>query len=560
MDATGREHKRVVASSVNHPFSDPKLRDYQPTTRHERYDCIVIGLQWGGLLAAGLAARLGLSVLVVPFMPVGSLMTTESQDFLDFHSNFFLGLGQSREGERGLLLAALEKLKPAAFTAAGFWEQQGQPQILTPHHRVRVGESLEQIAAEFYREWGRQAVEQSGVLEALPLAELHLSGYWQGVQGSFERRQEQATGLQASSLTIVQQQLAHALPRKLLTGGESHLEEGLGLGSERFAEIMQGYCFWLLGKNPQAVSFFDFLQLFALKQQGAAFPGGRENLRSFLLEAARAHGAHLAHPYVVQRILVQRGHFLGVQLAGYAQVVRGDFAILGSPLSRAMEKIDYLGLRWPFRQKQVRKPQSWRFTLTLTLPRAAVPTGMEVRSVWFQTDTPPVEWEWVAAPAERAAGEVTLDQARPAEATPSAGELIMLCVRTLLPYQEHTVELQYQKAIAGRLLQLIALNFPFLPQSILKVFPRCSPEPAPVGRLDPFVQWYGFRQLESIPEDLLVFEAPGSGIDSGINHLFLNSDETYPQFASLGPTLAALEIVDLIAEKRGLPGPLSAGS
>ena len=109
-----------------------KLRDH--------YDWVVLGDHPGALLSAGLAARLGLSVLVLPVYPGKSLRIAEDGRFVDPEPNYVLTLGRA-PGYNGLLSECLGRLGilPAEFDQV----QGGQSgkiltQVLTPGLRLEL--------------------------------------------------------------------------------------------------------------------------------------------------------------------------------------------------------------------------------------------------------------------------------------------------------------------------------------------------------------------------------------------------------------------------------------
>ena len=66
---------------------------------------------------------------------------------------------------------------------------------------------------------------------------------------------------------------------------------------------------------------------------------------------------------------------------------------------------------------------------------------------------------------------------------------------------------------------------------------------------------YGFTTLEAIPDNLRMYAGKGVGSTSGIEGLFVASEESYPALGNLGPTVAALESAAWLAHQSGLAGP-----
>ena len=75
----------------------------------DHYDWIVLGDHPAALLSAGLAARQGNSVLVLPLGEERMIRSTDAGMMVDLESNYVLGLGRGPAGP-GILLELLHRL------------------------------------------------------------------------------------------------------------------------------------------------------------------------------------------------------------------------------------------------------------------------------------------------------------------------------------------------------------------------------------------------------------------------------------------------------------------
>ena len=126
--------------------------------------------------------------------------------------------------------------------------------------------------------------------------------------------------------------------------------------------------------------------------------------------------------------------------------------------------------------------------------------------------------------------------------------------RTLLPYSKETLDPEYQKQIAARILKQAAELIPFLDQACENVYPDFRRDAEELGKV------YGFKSLEEIPDNLRYFDArstKGLGVRSGVDGLFVVSDESFPAWGNWGGTVAAVEAVSGLAHRAGLMGPFA---
>ena len=101
-----------------------KLRDH--------YDWVVLGDHPGALLERGLAARLGLSVLMLPVFPGKSLSIAEDGRFVDPEPNYLLGIGPGASLQRAALGVPEPAGDPARRARADPGTRSRCPRCMTP--------------------------------------------------------------------------------------------------------------------------------------------------------------------------------------------------------------------------------------------------------------------------------------------------------------------------------------------------------------------------------------------------------------------------------------------
>ena len=199
------------------------------------------------------------------------------------------------------------------------------------------------------------------------------------------------------------------------------------------------------------------------------------------------------------------------------------------------------GRSWFARSRTFPDPVGWKYTIALSVSDEGIVPGLTRRMIWKEADTPAVEIE-LAEPGEYG----TRDQER---------KLIFL--RTILPFTTESLNWEFQRMTAARMFRLASKLIPYLEFHVMKVFPDFrSDDQTELKRV------YPFERLEMIPENLRSY-APTDhsrklqGASSGIEGLFISSNQSYPELGSFGPVVAGFDGVAWVAHKMGLAGPLA---
>lgn len=513
----------------------------------DHYDWVVLGVHPGALLSASLVARLGLSVLVLPMAPTFERVISSSGQFLDPEPNYVLGLGRAGDTE-GLVLSSLNQVGLLPEEMNWIQEHQVHPQILTPKTRMNL-EEIDQLSFEMNREYGAKQSQAMGLISALKQTESDFLKYWQNYPRQFtltpDRKKTLSQPLTLASFRRKLMKAHRATDPSALVWLESYQRAShLANRIERqdLNETLAGLWYWMTSTSNEDPHLFDLLHLSNVSRTGASFKGGMVNYRLFLMELGKRLGVHVPAKTECRRIFVEKGKFAGVQITNRGSMISATAGILGCSLKYAQAKVNYTGTTWFWKKKTPPQPKGWRFTLALTVHKEAIPPGMLSRWVWQETGAPVLEVETV----------------NPEDYQKTASDERILYVRTLMPYTTESLKPEYQRKVAARMMRQLIEVLPFLEFHLTRIYPDFR-----FGRENPNIETtfqelrdlYGFKTLDAIPNNLLIFEGKGLGNQTGIEGLFAASEESFPHLGSLGGTVAALQSVAWLSHQSGLFGP-----
>lgn len=518
----------------------------------EKYDAVVFGDHIGGLLAAALVARLGLSVLI---LPLGKSLTTQISkqgDCLDPESNFLIG-SVSHGDRAGLLGLCFERL--GILNGEEQWIESSRvlPQILGLESRFSLTLENDAFECELEREFSESLISELELTDALRQSESSYVRFWNELP---QRLSLPVSGAHIGSFKELRRALYKDARQiglgKLWFDGRKKISN-LKLIREN-PEIAQALLGLSCGISPHPVAdpkAADLLQMIALARTGASFRGGMTAFRDLLKRVAKRYGADFltefegTFPLECRQLIIENGRLVAVVIADAEekQVFRSQVncGILGCSLAQAREKLDFKGRSWFKQLKQSPVPVGWRFTVAIRVDVAAIPPGMSERMIWKEKEAPALEIE-TSLPSDYGLNDVG-----------SSGAYRMIFLRTLLPYKEESMSRDFQRVIAARMMRQLMRLVPFCDQHIVHIFPDF--------RTDSFYhevsKIYQFDHLSEIPENLFLYSTEGVGASSGIEGLFLASEEAYPHLGSFGSCVAALESVAWLAHRSGLPGPFA---
>ncbi|MDR3608197.1 MAG: hypothetical protein P4M08_12570 [Oligoflexia bacterium] len=517
----------------------------------DQYDWIVVGDDPGALLSAGLAAKLGLSVLVLPLLKSRGVLKTKNDKFLDPESNLLLGVGKPDDGGDsgfGLLGRCLEQLGITAAELSAFIAEDALPQVLTPHCRIQAMGSAEKMSQELRREWGDEELKGSGWATALAHSEKGIQKYWSLLPEAYAQAAQSKSFGQAALDRLFPKSARHAgaLASVSSRGLKDKAVAGKWFSRERLrnhahADFFEGLWAGLGGSSFSSPRRFQLLQLAALRAGAVSVSGGNAAFRNLLLKLAKRNGADVELEAECQAVFVSHGKFVGVQPHGHGGMISGSGAMLGVPLLLAAPCVSFnIGTGSPIQLQGRSIPDGWKLTLAISVHPEAIPPGSSRRMVWHEEGAPSIEIELT-----RGSGYGVRE---------SSSSRCVIMARTVMPMTPESLTSQTQRLTAARMLRKLTETFPFLDYHIEWIYPDFRSDES-----QEFAEVYGFSSLTAIPSNLLCFGVSGNGIQTGIEGLFVSSGESFPELGSLGYAVSAIEGVNWAARRSQISGPFANG-
>jgi len=549
----------------------------------DHYDWIVIGSHPAGLLSASLVARLGLSVLILPFAQHFGLYSGSNGELIDTESNYLVGLAHGKVGKvEGLISSCLSRVGILPAEKDLIDAETPTPQVLTPSVRLSMVQS-DQLSYELQRELGKANAKQLGLVNALKHTEADYLAFWLNLPKRLTlSSNRKPSSVEPMTLKHLQTKLSNNLKLEDATlvnwSSRKKFVSELSSNGVDFKEIACGLWHGVTSGVNSNPTLFDLLHVLSLSRTGASYRGGMTAYREFLINIARRLGAHIPLKTECRRIFVEKGRFIGVQVNNRGNIIAAGGGILGCSLSKAQQRVSYNGRTWLRRRKKAPAATGWKFTIALTVHSEAIPNGLKPRSVWQEEGAPALEME-IVDPATYSGSESTQSEEK------------LIYLRTVLPFTKKSLETGYQRLIAGRMVRQAMEIIPFLEFHVVRIFPDfrtgVSENRASFGVVgdhpdkqdksekaeksdksdtsedgarddsepDELKSFYGFGTLEAVPDNLLVYQGKALGSGTGVDSLFSASEDAYPELGNLGPTVAALEAVAWVAHRSGLAGP-----
>ena len=500
---------------------------------NDHYDWVVLGDHPGAYLSGCLAARLGFTVLVVPFRSSAKLIRSKTDRFLDLEPNFVLGLG-SLENRNGLIAECLSRLGIPPSDQARIEVAGSEPQVLTPDSRLELSRDRNQLLRNWVRECAANEAQVKSLLDCIGVSQIPILDYW----GQVSDRLTLSTdpGAHKVPLPFSAAELRKSLLRKLKESGVKNFEHGW---PPPMKSLLEGIVFSLTEYEYAHLDPTETLQALSLANTGASFHGGLSAYRDILIKIAKKYGVHVMPQLDCRRLFIQDGRFVGVQVSGRGNMISVRGGVLGCALDHTTAAMTFSGKK---KVKQVRKspvPRGWRFSVALTVGSKAIPPGLGRRIVWKEDGAPPLEIEM--------AGLNLYGHDEP--------EKRILYLRTVVPFENSKLQYSYLRMLAARMYRQATEIIPFLEQHVLGAFPDFISAPSDSVRSE-FHSIYPWDSVVDIPEHLRFYQGSGLGSHSGVDGLFVATGESYPGLGMLGSAVAALEGIAWISHRSGIAGPL----
>ena len=425
----------------------------------DHYQWVVLGDHPGALMSAALMSAAGFSVVVLPLSPSSLATVSDTQQFIDHESNFLLGLDQVG-GQAGFLQMLFRRLgwKDLEFEKV-FVDDQVLPEIVTPNYRFGIRKEDAALKREIVRELGESAAEESGLVEALKLTEKLGIPFWRDLplllleQSESKRPGKRQFKVQRAidRFRLELQKQMHQLPKTSRRWFQNRPLQS----SQSFEELLQGLHYSVTSSLEDQPNAVDLIQLMALTRTGGGLKGGMTAFRDLLFQQAKRLGASVPKEIQCQRIFIESGRLVGVQVTHKGKMISVEGGILGCSINHAKEFFYFSGEQKRHRLKEPPKPLGWKFSIALTVHEKAIPEGMRSRLIWKEQGAPFIEVE-VGDPNAYEFGD------------PSHRFLFL---RTILPYSSESIEPEYQRNVAIRMFRQLREVIPFLDFHVVQVFP-----------------------------------------------------------------------------------------
>jgi len=503
----------------------------------ENYDWIVLGDTPAALLCAALVARMGLSVLIVSEDSGKKWELAQAGQLVDLEPNFLMGLARmDRLG--GMVAECLSRMR---FPAVD-WEQLIRHeylfQAITPRFRASFAHQTELFERELKRETGDYAQSWTALSQALSVTEILSHGFWRYLPERLSLRDPKHQALPME--VPLSEELLRAKVQGMVSNSDATVRGWFAqspnlnevLRREGDLEWMQAWLVGALGKELQAVSPYQALQVLSLARTGSRVRGGVSSLRQALLRLAIRLGAQVETPDGHgRRIFIEEGKILGVQLGQRSSVIRTSGIAAGCSTALARSWVD------GEETARLEAHEGLRVTLALSVRKKGIPAGMLERAVWKENGAPALEMER-AFPEEY--GLPGLDH-----------ESIFL--RSVFPLEAVDWTASRWRSVLERMYRQACEVVPFLEENEFRRFPdfRAS------DFEDQWSRYFGTGPLSPRWELMRVpLRRPDKSKQLSVEGLFVLDGANRPEWGSLGEFADALDATSWMAHRSGLAGPL----
>ncbi|MEK7689719.1 MAG: hypothetical protein AAB425_01730, partial [Bdellovibrionota bacterium] len=478
------------------------------------YDWVVLGDHPGAILGGAMAARLGHSVLILPFKREDTVRRTSRGKIIDLESNYLLGLTGSGKSS-GVAVECMRFL----YSGKPHWPlPDASPiegcisHVATPKARIKLLNEGMVLGNEVCRELGPagegSALDWKGISQASEHAEAQVHLHWRKLP---ERLVTGRSKRRFVSQLLSQDRLEKKVARRLgqesspdvrswsASGGSQQSVDLRFSGGRAEKEVLDGIWHSLTGALPVVYSPVSLLHMLILSGTGARVRGGISAYRNYLFEVARAWGAHVLFDSKVkcQAVFVENGALRGIQLQSQGKMISTGSMLLGSSLAAVRRHLSSTGRDAVW--KIPTSPQGWVFSVSLAVDWRGVPPGAGNRVIWSEEGASPIEIEV----AESSEYDLVDKQLR------------LVHLRTILPFTQESLVTKNLRLTAARMVRLYSELFPFSMEHLKWIFPDFREDG---GELESV---YGTAGLGELPEFLWSDYRDGVGYESGVQNLFL---------------------------------------
>ncbi|MBI2606723.1 MAG: hypothetical protein HYW49_11655 [Deltaproteobacteria bacterium] len=503
--------------------------------RASRYDLICCGGSLASYLTAALAAKTGLSVLLLDWYAQPESDSAPSRALLDAIPSLF-----SFESSDNVL-RCFEKLG-VSFDRSGLQKAESVLQVLLKDQRFVISDSFEMTLSELEREVPCGEELRSflskiyGARKSLPrfthditrLVRLGSSEAWR-VRSFWGRKYRVLTARKCVPFSSLfadgDKSIAHRLACAML-GALTH-SVPVNIGAEqclRSLPIFLGGRYWLRS--------------------------GSEALKADLARVIRVHGGDIKKGISADSLVADRDRLLGVLLTSHDGIVTADHVVVGCAHKRL-----YSTLPPPMRDSAVMRgltriqPSLWRFSISVGVRKQAIPVGstsLMVRIADFEAPLSEDNLISIQIVPELRSG------AGASESGLRESDVTRILLTALVPYRASSLDYRYLRRLAGRMLRALFEVMPFSDEHVVSLTPDFLKDE------DAIRKYYSFRGLDWMPEELIHYYVQGHrgaqdfwsiAVKSGIPNLYFVGRPIWPSLGTYGEILSAMEVYEDLRER-----------
>ncbi|MBL7715846.1 MAG: hypothetical protein JNL01_10310 [Bdellovibrionales bacterium] len=517
----------------------------------ESYDWAVIGESPGALLSAAMAAKMGFSTIIVPLANRASLFRSQSGQVVDPELAIISGAqirlnpetsipeaanGKNFQGLLGKCLQSLE-LTPAELARLEWLPFSFR--LETPESRFFFGGTDRLLSAEVSREFGDDPFLKA-FCEKVASSKRDGQSFWEGYLDHLswkdnEFARKKGPKILGRALSGADAKIADELfpnqseaKLKLLPSDQKFPTELKAMKEVLTAVVAATHAgAGLEDATPwMAHSLYSASVMFRAK-------GGLESLRQVLIDVAKRWGAHHLGQNECRRVFIESGKFVGFQASQISSMISARAGAVDIPLHKIESSLEISGKTKMPEKKQV-EAAGWMFTLSMTVLKSHLPTGLGAKWIWSEDGAPVIHFEAVD----------------PIEYGLTEADHRILFVRTVIPWENGCLDPQYLKRISALLYEKTMHWIPDLDRGLVRIYPDFR------SGIEDLSKLYAFSELADIPDALIQRKGSGLGSQTGIEGLALISRESFPQLGQMGEWVAAAEAITGLSQKNGYMGYL----
>ncbi len=520
------------------------------------------------LISGALAAKLGLSVLIVPLAENSRVAISSDGRVHDSETTWFPSLAEA-SGPHHLVRATLEYLGTTSSEMTQVISRASENELVCVGKGLALDRPYQSWIEQWH--WSHSSVSRDNLASMQGILEVSddlFRHFWSQLPERLtwkESRKQDGAPLRGEgqaretegprgAIRTPEKDLAIRLSKSGVLGRKSSAQISKllsspvqmafrDLGLLEMIESANGIWDFLGPVSPREKTLFDWLHMAFMARSSNRVLGGAQSLRQLLLRLALRNGADYASDRDARRVFLRKDRFSGIQISGSGTVITAEGGVYGARMTSLLNRL--VGADSRRLQQKLERPstQSTPVSLDLTLSLRVtepVAAAMTDRRLFVDPEVGALEVEKVSM--EPYTGDRT------------QGALLLL--RSRIPFAPGSSDLDLDVLLqrAARMERAWSELSPGCEKGILYRFPDHTRREQ--GRAD-LELIYPRRNQASLSAHHVGHWSSVLAPSTPFKNLFLVSAETYAQLgAGFGPWVGAFEATSWIAHRSGLPGPM----